>query len=83
MHDEGKRTLKTHHVPTPVPVTMTKSRIQRLRHKLQVSQEIFARSRRTVEKWEQGTSRPAGAAATLLALVEKRPDLFEELRTIS
>jgi len=86
-HYTGKRTLKTHTVPAASAVQMTPRRIQRIREHLRVSQEIFARllhtSRRTVEKWEQGTSKPTGAAAALLALVEKRPELFDELMAVS
>ncbi|TVR44309.1 MAG: helix-turn-helix domain-containing protein [Planctomycetota bacterium] len=86
-HYQGKRTLKTHSVPPASPVQMTKRRIQKIREQLRVSQEIFARSlhtsRRTIEKWEQGISKPSGATAALLALVEKRPELFDELMAVS
>jgi DNA-binding transcriptional regulator YiaG len=48
-----------------------------------MSQEFFARCLRvpgrTLEKWEQGTSRPTGAGASLLWLVERHPDLAMEL----
>lgn len=86
-HYEGKRTLKTHNVPMSKPVKMSAKRIQRLRSGVQASQEIFARclhtSRRTVEKWEQGVSSPTGATAALLALIEKRPEIIEDLLAIA
>ncbi|MDA3961911.1 MAG: helix-turn-helix domain-containing protein [Planctomycetota bacterium] len=86
-HYAGKRTLKTHRVPVAKPIRMTARRVKTLRKRLNVSQEVFARylhtSRRTVEKWEQGTSKPTGSAAVLLALVEKRPKLLDELLVVS
>ena len=39
--------------------------------------EILGVSVRTLQDWEQGRRRPSGAAATLLRIAEKHPDLLE------
>jgi putative transcriptional regulator len=36
-------------------------------------------SRRTLEGWEQGRKKPSGAAATLLTIAAKRPDVLREI----
>lgn len=86
-HYAGKKTLRTHHVPAPKPVRLTAASIRRLRQGLNLSQELFARclhtSRRTVEKWEQGSSHPTGATAALLALLRKRNELIEDLVAVA
>jgi putative transcriptional regulator len=41
--------------------------------------EILGVSVRTLQDWEQGRRRPSGAAATLLRIAEKHPDLLREL----
>ncbi len=82
-HYEGKKALRTHRAPVAKPVHMTPARIRRLREGLQLSQELFARclhtSRRTLEKWEQATSHPTGATVALLALLDKRNELIDDL----
>jgi len=49
--------------------------IKALREKFELSQAVFAQflnvSAKLVQKWEQGLSRPKGAAAKLLALANK------------
>ncbi|MDG6894555.1 helix-turn-helix domain-containing protein [Volucribacter amazonae] len=48
-----------------------------------LSQDKFAKtlgiSVNTLRSWEQGQRQPSGAAATLLQLLNKRPELIEEL----
>ena len=48
-----------------------------------LSQRKFAEklgiSVNTLRSWEQGQRQPSGAAATLLRLLSKRPELIEEL----
>ena len=60
--------------------------MRRIRAHLNMSQEVFARClhtpRRTLEKWEQGLAKPTGTAAAPLSLVERRPDVLEELSAI-
>ncbi|MFZ7316531.1 helix-turn-helix domain-containing protein [Avibacterium avium] len=40
---------------------------------------ILGISVNTLRSWEQGVRKPSGAAATLLRLLEKRPELVAEL----
>ena len=52
------------------------------RIKLGLSQSAFAKlmgiSVRTVQDWEQGRRQPSGAAKTLIAIAERRPDVLRE-----
>lgn len=34
---------------------------------------------RTLQEWEQGRRKPSGAAASLLVLAQKRPDVLREV----
>ncbi len=85
-HYDGKITLRTSKVPKPHPIHMSGSRVRRIRTKVHMSQEVFARclhtSRRTLEKWEQGSSEPTGTAAALLALLDKHPEIVAELAVV-
>jgi putative transcriptional regulator len=53
--------------------------VRRVRESLGMSQAQFADfldiSKRTLEKWEQGTRNPAGAARTLLRVIQHDPKL--------
>ena len=55
------------------PVSPTE--VARIRHKVKLSQTLFARylntSPSTVQKWETGAKRPSGPAAKLLRVVER------------
>jgi putative transcriptional regulator len=59
----------------PVP-DYTSDQIANIRHKLGLSQSVFAAylnvSDRAVKKWERGEVRPEGATLKLLSIVEKR-----------
>lgn len=61
------------------PPAYDAARIRRLRHRLRLSQPVFAGtlnvSPATVKAWEQGKRRPAGASLRLLELAEKYPSL--------
>jgi putative transcriptional regulator len=63
---------------SPAPA-FTKDRVIDLRHRLGISQPVFAQalnvSNDTVRGWEQGRNPPSGAAARLLELVEENPNL--------
>jgi len=52
--------------------------VRLIREGLGMSQREFAIflaiSKRTLEKWEQGTRNPDGAANTLLRIIQKEPD---------
>lgn len=54
----------------------------RVRKASGLSQVEFAKvlgvSVRTLQDWEQGRRKPSGAAATLLKIAEKNPDLLRE-----
>lgn len=60
---------------TPVP-TYTPERIKEVREKNHVSQSVLAAylcvTAKAVQRWEQGSSKPAGATAKLLAIAEKK-----------
>lgn len=49
-----------------------------------VTQAEFAKllgvSKRTLQEWEQGRKQPSGAARTLIAIAEQRPEVLRELR---
>ncbi len=53
------------------------------RMKSGLSQERFAAllgvSVRTLQEWEQGRRHPSGAAKTLIAIAQKRPEVLTEL----
>ncbi|MBV7387348.1 helix-turn-helix domain-containing protein [Pasteurellaceae bacterium TAE3-ERU1] len=59
------------------------SPIWETRQKSGLSQNKFAQklgiSVNTLKSWEQGQRQPSGAAATLIKLLHKRPDLLSEL----
>jgi putative transcriptional regulator len=85
-HREGKLTLRTHRpdvAPLP-PVTATL--IRDTRERLKMSQGVFARklrvNPRTLERWEQGRSRPNDQAAALILLVRRFPDTVDRLDLI-
>ena len=48
-----------------------------------LSQSNFAKllgvSVRTLQDWEQGRRQPSGAAKTLIAIAERRPDVLKEI----
>ncbi|MCW5608917.1 MAG: helix-turn-helix domain-containing protein [Nitrosomonas sp.] len=53
------------------------------RKKTGLSQAEFAKllgvSVRTLQEWEQGRRQPSGAAKTLIAIAERRPDVLKEI----
>jgi putative transcriptional regulator len=85
-HYAGKITLRTNKVPKLRPISMSGKRVRGIRSRAHMSQEVFARclhtSRRTLEKWEQGSSAPTGTAAALLALLDKHPEIVVELAEV-
>ncbi|WP_458129215.1 helix-turn-helix domain-containing protein [Pseudomonas sp. Z2-11] len=56
------------------------------RAKVGVSQSAFAEllgvSLRTLQDWEQGRRRPAGAAQTLLRVASQHPEVLRDLQVI-
>lgn len=59
------------------------SRVVSARIKSGLSQTDFAKllgvSVRTLQDWEQGRRQPSGAAKTLIAIAERRPDVLKEI----
>ena len=41
--------------------------------------ELLGVSARTLQNWEQGRTRPSGAAQTLLAVAQRHPEVLREL----
>lgn len=83
---EGKTTLKKTTVEYKPAPEMTAEDVIRLRTKLNFSQHVFARCLRTevktIANWEQGRSRPNAQAAILLRLVERHPELLDEIAAL-
>ena len=82
-----KITLKTYTVErTPKP-EVTPQVIRDTGEKLNLSRAVFAHelhvSPRTLEKWEQGLTKPNEQAATLILLVRKYPDTLQRLKQLA
>jgi putative transcriptional regulator len=85
-HREGKLTLHTHQLDVrPLP-RVTAALLRDTRERLNMSQQVFARklrvNPRTLERWEQGRSRPNDQAAALILLVRRFPDTVDRLDVI-
>jgi len=65
---------------------VTLSAAAEARAKVGVSQSVFAEllgvSLRTLQDWEQGRRRPAGAAQTLLRVASQHPEALRDLQAI-
>lgn len=86
-HREGRSTLKTRHVH-PITVPPVDADIVRdTRDALKMSRHVFAFklgvNPRTLERWEQGRSKPNEQAAALIWLVRKYPDTLERLESLA
>lgn len=83
---QGKITLKTTQL-TPIKTKdISPKQILSIRNKYQMSRAVFAHylhtSTRTLEKWEQGVSKPNQQAITLLFLTDKYPDTIKRLSVL-
>jgi putative transcriptional regulator len=82
----GKVTLRKQTIDYQPPVEMSAAEVVRVRTKLNVSQPVFARRFRTevktIANWEQGRSKPNAQAAILLKLVDRHPELLDEIATL-
>ncbi len=60
--------------------------VKQLRNSLNMSQNVFASvigvKKKTVEKWEQGKNPVAGLTGKLLYLLQKRPELINDLYSV-
>ena len=86
-HREGRLTLRTHRVE-PITLPPIKPELVReTREALRMSRQVFAFklgvNPRTLERWEQGRSKPNEQAAALIWLVRKYPDTLERLESLS
>ncbi len=86
-HRESRLTLRTHHVE-PISLPELEPRVVReTRESLYMSRQVFAFklgvNPRTLERWEQGRSKPNEQAAALIWLVRKYPDTLERLASLS
>jgi putative transcriptional regulator len=84
---EGKITLKTYSVESNKMEKVTPEIIRDTREKLNLSRPVFAHelhvSPRTLEKWEQGRTKPNDQAATLIMMVRKFPDTLQRLKQLA
>ena len=84
---EGKITLKTYTVESSQMERITPEIIRDTREKLNLSRPVFAHelhvSPRTLEKWEQGRTKPNDQAATLIMMVRKFPDTLQRLKQLA
>ncbi|MBI3940164.1 MAG: helix-turn-helix domain-containing protein [Acidobacteria bacterium] len=86
-HRGGRLTLKTHEVePITVP-SVDPDFVRETREAFHMSRQVFAFkigvNPRTLERWEQGRSKPNEQAAVLIWLVRKYPDTLERLESLS
>ena len=86
-HGEGRLTLRTHRIE-PIALPPLKPKVVRqTREALRMSRQVFAFklgvNPRTLERWEQGRSKPNDQAAALIWLVRRYPDTLERLESLS
>ena len=86
-HRERRVTLRTHHVePIAVP-PIDPDFVRGTREALHMSRRAFAFkigvNPRTLERWEQGRSKPNQQAAVLLWLVRRYPNTLERLESVA
>ena len=86
-HREGRVTLKTTDVqPIAVP-PIDADVVRETREALNMSRQVFAFklgvNPRTLERWEQGRSKPNEQAAALIWLVKKYPDTLKRLESLA
>lgn len=86
-HLAGKITLKTYRMELKKMPDVTPAIIKETREKLNLSRPVFAHelhvSPRTLEKWEQGLTKPNEQAATLIMMVRKFPDTLLRLKQLA
>jgi putative transcriptional regulator len=86
-HLAGKITLKTYTMESKQMPKITPEFIRDTREKLNLSRPVFAHelhvSPRTLEKWEQGLTKPNDQAATLIMMVRKFPDTLQRLKQLA
>lgn len=86
-HREGRLTLRTAEVgPINVP-PVDPDFVRETRESFHMSRQVFAFkigvNPRTLERWEQGRSKPNEQAAVLIWLVRRYPDTLRRLESLS
>ena len=86
-HRKGRVTLRTHRVDRLRLPRVDREVIKNTRERLRMSRPAFAYrlgiNPRTLERWEQGRSKPNEQAAALILLVRKYPDTLARLRRVA
>lgn len=86
-HREERLTLRTHEVEPIVVPPVNPDFVRETREALRMSRQVFAFkigvNPRTLERWEQGRSKPNEQAAALIWLVRKYPDTLQRLESLS
>ena len=86
-HREGRLILETHRVEPITLPSLGPKLVRETREALHMSRQVFAFklgvNPRTLERWEQGRSKPNEQAAALIWLVRKYPDTLERLASLS
>jgi putative transcriptional regulator len=86
-HRKGQITLRTHKVRALSLPAVDEGVIRTTRERLRMSRAAFARSLgvnpRTLERWEQGRSKPNDQAIALILLVRKYPDTLSRLESLA
>ena len=86
-HREGRVTLRTHDVELIAIPRVDPDFVRNTREGLHMSRQVFAFkigvNPRTLERWEQGRSKPNEQAAVLIWLVRKYPDMLQRLESLS
>ena len=80
---DAVRSIKAGNVGTIHTIDITTSPVAEARNKTGLSQVKFAEllgvSVRTLQDWEQGRRQPSRAAASLIQIATKRPDVLNEI----
>ena len=86
-HREGRITVRSHHVERLALPRIDQKIIRSTREGLRMSRPAFAYrigvNPRTLERWEQGRSKPNDQAAALILLVRKYPDMLKRLQQLA
>ncbi len=86
-HREGRLTLRTHQVEPLFVPPVDPTFVRETRERLHMSRPVFALkigvNARTLERWEQGRSKPNEQASALIRLVRKYPDTLDRLASLA
>ena len=86
-HREGRITLRSQRIERLSLPRLDHGMIRSTRERLHMSRSAFAYrigvNPRTLERWEQGRSKPNDQAAALILLVRKYPDTLERLQHLA